>query len=336
MMFSSFGDQARTFMLSRQNSQLKTDLTRISLELSSGRVADSSKSVRGDYTGLSEIEEAATALAAYQTSNTETALFIENAQTALAFIQNLTGEAAPALLMASNTNNNELVAATTANSKQKLESVVSAINTQTTGRSLFSGTSTDTPALAPVDVFLADLAPLLSSETTAAGAMAIINDWFDSPGGGFETVAYTGSNTVLTPFEIGPGRSASFQITAADPGIRGAIKGLTIAALVSQGTMDSYHDERQLLLQQSGEILLSNENELSGLRAATGTAEAHIDEMRVQNETESHALNLAKNSILGADPYTAATELEAIQTQLETLYTVTARLSRLSLVDFLR
>lgn len=322
-------------MLSRQNAQLTTDLSRLSLELSSGRVADTSKAVRGDYTALSEIEEAATSLAAYQTSNFEAALFVENAQTALSFIQSLTGEAAPALLMASNTNNNELVAATTADSKQKLESIVSAINTQTTGRSLFSGTSTDSQAMAPVDDFIADLAPLLSAETTAAGAMAIIDDWFDSPGGGFETIAYIGSDTVLAPFNIGPGRSATFQITAADAGIREAIKGLTIATLVSEGTLESYQEERQLLLQKSGEILLSNENELSGLRAATGTAEAHIDEMRTQNETEIHVLDLARNSILGTDPYTAATELEAVQTQLETLYTVTARLSRLSLVDFL-
>jgi flagellar hook-associated protein 3 FlgL len=36
------------------------------------------------------------------------------------------------------------------------------------------------------------------------------------------------------------------------------------------------------------------------------------------------------------DPYEAATKLEAAQSQLEALYTVTARLSRLNLVDFLR
>lgn len=336
MMFSSFGDQARTFMLSRQNAQLNNDMDRLSLELSSGRVSDTSKAVRGDYTGLSEIEEASTSLAAYKTSNSEAALFVENAQTVLDFIQDLTGEAAPALLLASNTNNSELLSATTTDSKQKLEAIVSSINTQTTGRTLFSGTATDSDALASVDDIIADLTPLLAAETTAAGAKAVINSWFDDIGGGFETVGYLGSNTSLTPFEIGPGRTAIFGITALDPGIRGAVKGLTIATLVSQGTLAAHQTERHLLLREAGEVLLSNENHLSGLRAKTGTAEAHIDEMRTQNETELHVLNLARNKILGTDPYTAATELEAVQTQLETLYTVTARLSRLNLVDFLR
>ncbi|MEY8098718.1 flagellin [Falsihalocynthiibacter sp. S25ZX9] len=336
MMFSSFGDQARTFMLSRQNAQLKTEMDRLSLELSSGRVADTSKAVRGDFTGLSEIEEAAASLGAYKTANSEAALFVENAQSVLGFIQGLTGEAAPALLMASNTNNNELVDATTSDTKQKFESVVSALNTQTTGRALFSGRATDTAALASVDDMLADLTPLLATETTAAGALTVIDSWFDDAGGGFETIGYTGSQTTLSPFKIGPGREAHFEITAADPGIRGVLKGLAIAALISEGTMSAFASERQILLQSAGEALLSNENEISGLRAATGTAEAHIDEMRVQNETEIHALDLARTRVLGADPYTAATELEAVQIQLETLYTVTARLSRLNLVDFLR
>jgi flagellar hook-associated protein 3 FlgL len=37
-----------------------------------------------------------------------------------------------------------------------------------------------------------------------------------------------------------------------------------------------------------------------------------------------------------ADPYQAATELELAQTQLEAVYTLTARLSRLSLSDYLK
>jgi flagellar hook-associated protein 3 FlgL len=335
MMFSSFGDQARTFMLSQQNALLKNDMERLSLELSSGRVADTSKAVRGDYTGLSEIEEAASALNAYKTSNSEAAMFVENAQSVLGFIQNLTGEAAPALLMASNTNNDQLLSATTGDAKQKLEAIVSAINTQTTGRSLFSGAATDSAALASVDDMLADLSPLLAAETTAAGAAVIIDSWFDDAGGGFEVVAYQGSSSALSPFQIGPGREASFEITAADPGIRGALKGLTIATLISEGAFTSDQNERQLLLKHAGEALLTNENDLSGLRAATGTAESHIEEMRVQNDSEEYALALARTRILGTDPYTAATELEAVQIQLETLYTVTARLSRLNLVDFI-
>jgi flagellar hook-associated protein 3 FlgL len=39
---------------------------------------------------------------------------------------------------------------------------------------------------------------------------------------------------------------------------------------------------------------------------------------------------------MAVDPFEAASELQTVQTQLETLYTITARSSRLSLVAFLR
>lgn len=335
MMFSSFGDRAQTYMLSRQNAELKTHLNRLTLELSSGRVEDTSKAVRGDFTNLNEIEEAATALTAYKTTNAEAALFVDNAQTVLTFIQDLTVQAAPALLLASNTENNDLVTVTAGDAKQKLEAVVSALNTQTSGRALFSGTATDQAAIASVDDMIADITPLLAAETTAAGVMTIIDSWFDDVGGGFETMGYTGSDTTLAPFKVGPGREAKFEITGSNPGIRGALKGLMLGALVSEGTLTNYPDERSLLLQTAGETLLTNENAISALRASTGTAEAHIEEMKVQNETELQGLDIVRSNMLGTDPYTTATELEAVQIQLETLYTITARLSRLNLVDFL-
>ncbi|WP_380056238.1 flagellin [Falsihalocynthiibacter sp. SS001] len=336
MMFSNFGDQARTFILSRQSSELKSQLERASTELATGQVQDTAQAVGGNFSALAEIEEAVSSIEAFTTANSEAAFFVENAQSSLEFVQKMTTDAAPALLLASNTNNNSLINTTTLDTKQKLVAVVSAINTQSTGRSLFSGQATDRPPLASVDDMIADLAPLVATETTAAGAMGVIDAWFDDAGGGFETMGYTGSNATLAPFGVGPGRTAAFDITAKDDGIKDALKGLMTAALVSQGTLAAQPDARNLLLQMAGETLLSNENELSALRAAAGTAEAHIEEMRIQNETERHALDHAYNRIMSADPYSAATELEAVQTQLETLYTITARLSRLNLVDFLR
>jgi flagellar hook-associated protein 3 FlgL len=335
MMFSSFGDRAQTYMLSRQNAELKTHLNRLTLELASGRVEDTSKAVRGDFTTLNEIEQASTALTAYKTTNAEAALFVDNAQTVLTFIQDLTVEAAPALLLASNTGNNDLLAVTADDAKQKLEAVVSALNTQTSGRALFSGAATDQAAIASVDDMIADISPLLAAETTAAGVMTVVDSWFDDVGGGFETMGYTGSDSSLAPFKVGPGREATFDITGSDPGLRTALKGLMLGALLSEGTLAGYSEERNELLKNAGEILLTNENAVSALRASTGTAEAHIEEMKVQNETELQGLDIARSNMLGADPYTTATELESVQIQLETLYTITARLSRLNLVDFL-
>ena len=45
---------------------------------------------------------------------------------------------------------------------------------------------------------------------------------------------------------------------------------------------------------------------------------------------------LPATEIVAADPFDAATGLQAAEAQLEALYTLTARLSRLSLTEYLR
>jgi len=64
--------------------------------------------------------------------------------------------------------------------------------------------------------------------------------------------------------------------------------------------------------------------------------EAQIDGATARNTAESSALELARAELIAIDPYKAATDLTSVQTQLETLYALTARLSRLSLVEYLR
>jgi flagellar hook-associated protein 3 FlgL len=71
------------------------------------------------------------------------------------------------------------------------------------------------------------------------------------------------------------------------------------------------------------------------MRAGIGTLEARIETATARNSAETSALEMARNEIIAVDPYKAATDLSAAQTQLETLYTVTARLSRLSLAGYL-
>ena len=55
-----------------------------------------------------------------------------------------------------------------------------------------------------------------------------------------------------------------------------------------------------------------------------------------RNGAETSALEIARTDILAIDPYRTATELQSTETRLETLYTLTARLSRLSLSEYLR
>ena len=70
--------------------------------------------------------------------------------------------------------------------------------------------------------------------------------------------------------------------------------------------------------------------------ARLGRAEAQIEIASARNSAESTALQIARTGMLAADPYETATKLQETQTQLEMIYSITARMTRLSLVDYLK
>lgn len=336
MSLTSIGDMAQTFMIRQQNTHLKTTATRLALELSTGYTSDVSKRFSGDFTITSGLETSLNALRAYKSSAMEAGNFASTMQTAMGHIQDQTISAVTSLMLTGNSASQIQIDNTAADVHQKFEAVVSALNTQVGGRSLFSGTATDKPALASAASIIADLQIAITGQTTAAGVEAAVNTWFDASGGGYETTGYLGSTTKLSPFVIGSGQKAEISFSADDSTIRDTLKGLALAALVSEGVLSGNITEQTQLINSARDNLLSVGEKQVQMRANLGTVEAHIETVSVQSASETSALEILKANLLSVDPYETASELQAVQTQLETLYALTARMSRLSLVDFLR
>lgn len=335
MSYVSIGDMAQTYMIRRQNSELKNTATRLTNELSTGQTTDVAKRFSGDFSIVSSIETSLTSLQSYKSAANEAGQFSTIMQTTLEVVQSQTTAAVSALLLTSNSANQTQIDNTASNVRQKFDAVVSSLNTQAGGRSIFAGAATDGPAIASANVIIAELQIVIAAETTAAGVETAVNTWFDAPGGGYETVGYLGSTTPLVPFKIGAHQEADVSIIATDTEIRDTLKGLALAALVSDGALAGDALEQALLLKNAGAALLSVGDRLTGMRANLGTVEAQIETVSTQTASEISALEIVKTELLSVDPYSAASELEAVQTQLETLYAITARMSRLSLVDFL-
>jgi len=335
MSYVSIGDMAQTYMIRRQNSQLKTTATRLSNELATGQTSDVSKRFSGDFSIVASIETSLTSLQSYKRAANEAGQFSTVMQAALDVVQDQTTMAVSALLLTGNSASQIQVQNTAIDVRQKFDAVVSSLNTQAAGRSIFAGAATDGPATASADVIITDLKIVIAGLTTAADIETAVNTWFDAPGGGYETVGYLGSATPLTPFKIGAHQEADVSITASDSELRDTLKGLALAAMVSEGALAGDILEQTILLQNAGAALLSVGDRQTGMRANLGTIEAQIETTLTQTASEISALEIVKTELLSVDPYTAASELEAVQTQLETLYATTARMSRLSLVDFL-
>ncbi len=335
MSYLSVGDMAQTFLLRQHSAQMKTNLNRLTQELSSGRISDVAKSVAGDFSPLASIDHSLSTLKAYNTTAREAAGFVQAVQDTLDQAQNLSDDLAPALIMAGNSGHAALLVNTAADARQKFDALVSALNTRVGGRSLLAGTATDQLPLANPQTIISSLQVTISGQTTAAGIEAAVNSWFDTPGGGFDTVAYQGSTTPLAPFRISDGQQTDAGITAGDPALRELIKGFALAVLASDGVLSGKPEEQRMLLRKAGEHILSSQHGLSELRAHIGASQAGIETAISRNESEAASLEIARNSLLSADPYKTAGELEAVRGNLEMLYTLTARISRLSLANYL-
>jgi len=331
----SIGDMAQTYSFRRQSVQLKMTMDRLGNELTTGRTSDVAKRFSGDFTMVSGIEAALKSLNAYKTATKEATQFATAQQTSLGVMQEQSNAAVSALLSTSTASSQTQVQNTAIDVRQKFDAVVSALNTQVGGRSVFAGAATDKPAIASSSTILADLQVAISGQTTAAGVASAVDDWFNLPGG-YDVSGYLGSPNPLSPFKISTGQNADMSVTAADTTVRETLKNLALASLVANGTLAGNVSEQALLLKRAGDGMLSIGNKQTEMRASLGAVEAQVEIVTVQTASEISGLEIARTELLSVDPYKAASELEAVKTQLETLYALTSRMSRMNLVDFLR
>lgn len=334
MTMISLGDMAQSFVLRRQNVALRGDQQRLSSELALGRVADVGQHVRGDFTGLGAMESTLARLAGYAAITAEAAGRAAAMQGVLDHIGQLTRDHRAALLTAGSAGTEATVAATARESRVQLESVIAAMNTQHAGQTLFAGVRGDRPALADAETLLAALETATAGATTVADLEATVTAWF-AASGGFLATLYQGG-AAQGPLPIAPGETLALGVTAVEPAISETLKALALGALVDRGSFAGQPSARTQVLQRAGETLIDAETARVGLAARIGLAEARIEQAQLRNSAEAGALDVARSALLAVDPYEAAVRLEATNTQLETLYGITARITRLSLVDYLR
>ncbi len=332
----SIGDLAHAFQIRRQTTGLKADLTRLGTELTTGRKTDLGRTLAGDLGAYAGIERALRVVSACTNANTEAATMFEASQLALENIQSMGQDIAPALLTASSSRDVTLIGALAEDARQKFSAVVSSLNTSVAGRTLFAGAATDGPALASGEEILSELVLATSGKTSAAEVVAAVDAWFDDGGGGFETKAYRGSSNDMGPLMIAEDEAVSVGIRADDRKVRDTLKSYALAALIAEGALDGDADAQADLISEASTRMLASEGDLTDMRARVGAVQARIEDAQARNAAESAAYDLARTELIGADPYQTATELEAVYSQIETLYTVTARIAGLNFTDYMR
>jgi flagellar hook-associated protein 3 FlgL len=128
----------------------------------------------------------------------------------------------------------------------------------------------------------------------------------------------------------------TLSLRADDAEFRGVLRNAAVAVLATDPDLGLDAATQNALLKTAGEGLLNDDQSLTGLRAEMGYAQSRIEVASSRTSAARTSLEFARNELLAADPFETASRLEEVQFQLESLYTVTARASRLSLLSFLR
>jgi flagellar hook-associated protein 3 FlgL len=221
------------------------------------------------------------------------------------------------------------------------------LQTQVDGRNLFGGTATQSQAMVPQSTLLPTVQAAVSAAITANAALVPPGDVTIAVKNAVATVFATTTNFYsggppTAPTQIAPGTSVDTSITGADPSFQTILQGLyTIAALpqpvappVTPPNLST--SDFDAIASASGTVISQGLTDLQSVTGKNGNNEATLTQESTQNTATLTVLQTQINNIENVDLAGASTKLTQLQTQLEASYRITASLSNLSLVNYLK
>jgi flagellar hook-associated protein 3 FlgL len=328
-------DIAQSMMLRRSGTSLRNSVAQLTEQLASGQYTDKSKALNGALTRLAHVEHGIQ-LSERHVANADFLTTVLSAQqSALGRLGEITQELALDFQISTQGTDNLVMSEANSRARDGFADAIGILNTKVAGRFLFSGTSGQERPFADPNTILTALEASLPPSVSVNDIQDHVNTWFAS-GGGFDTIAYVGGDAATSGVNLGNGISVRPELSGAEQAFRDSLAGLALGALGETLAPTLSAAQRRTLLSLSSTALFGAEASRVGLQARIGATEARVDTAKLQAEVEATTLQIARSELLAADPYETATALEAATQRLDALYMVTARLSRLSLTEYLR
>ena len=324
---------------------LQTQLTQAQTELSTGRKADVGLALGARTGDASALHGLCARLDAFTNGNAVATTRMTATQDALSNILDTATSLQQSVVGAlAGTATPEVIAT---DAQSGLSSVVSALNTTAAGQNLFAGINTDAQPLAdggdkgkqsitdaftaafgmsPGDAGAVSITPA-AMKTFLDGAFA---QQFASPN--WQANWSSASDAEITS-RISPTQTATTSISANTPALRQVVQ---VAAMLSQLGLSSLSaDTRQTVLTQASDDLGRTTADVTTLQANLGTTQKTVAASTDQMTQTSTFIDTQIGALEDVDPAEVSTRIASLTSQLESAYTLTGKLSQLSLVHFL-
>lgn len=235
--------------------------------------------------------------------------------------------------------------------RARLGTVVELLGASSDGAYVFSGTNTSEAPLAdylgePMPASRSAVIAAFSSEfgfapddaQAATISQSQLQDYLD---GSFQALfqdaawraTFSTANGEAVGMRISPSEVASIAVNANDAGVRGLVASLV--AVIDTGTASLDERTFQSLTESLAERVGAATGELTRMRSVVGMTQERLAKASERMIIERGILERVVGSLEGVDTLEASTRLELLATQLDVSYAVTARIQKLSLLDYL-
>ncbi|MGY6706003.1 hypothetical protein [Roseinatronobacter sp.] len=330
----ALGDMARSQAMRHNSATLKRQLTSLQQELISGHVNDKLRRTGGEPALLSGLQRSMTLAQTNQANASVIVAFLDAQQEALGRVSSIAQEKAAYLIRPELFATDDRLPGAIDRVDNALRDITTLLNSKIAGKSIFAGSESDRAALRDVDSIISSIVSTIPAGADYQIIDQIVTDWFE-PGGQFEVEHYLGGAEKGAPVALGDGYNLRLELTASDPAIRGILAELTKGAVLKQGLLAGEPDQQRQLLKNIGAGLLSAASAFQFTQENLGLKQAYAEEARADAEATNISSQMALNTLLGVDEYDVASRMNDAMAQLDKIYLMTARLSRLSLSEYL-
>lgn len=216
--------------------------------------------------------------------------------------------------------------------KLDLESAIAGFNERYEGRALFSGDAVDQTPLADTETLLTDIRGIYAGAADATQFEIDLDFYFNDPAGGFATGIYQGGAGDAPSVEISDGDLVAYSAKADEPAVRDLFRSLATIVVAAEV---SPSPDRTQILSNAGEGIIEAGIGLTEIRSRVGAAEGRMQAALDRLNAEEPILTAAFNEKTSVDSFETASRLQQLEAQLQTSFVLTARISQLSLANFI-
>jgi len=330
----ALGDMARSHALRQNSNSVKRQMTSLQNELISGQVNDKLRRTGGEAALLGSLQRSMSMSKANQTNAVTISTFLNAQQEALNSVSNIAKDKAAYLIRPELFSTDDRLSGAVDRADAALRDITTLLNSSLGGKSIFAGSNSDSPALRDVDGMISSIVSIIPADADYQTIDQIVSDWF-APGGTFELEGYMGGPEKAEALSLGDGYNLRLDLTASDSAIRTVLAELTKGAVLKQGLLSDQPDQQRLLLRNVGANLFSAASALQLTQERLGIKQSYAEEARAEAEASHTSSQIALNELLAVDEYDVASRLQDAMARLDKIYLMTARLSRLSLSEYL-